>query len=281
VVTYDHLIDLGFSRKAIAHRVRTGRLHRLYPGVYAVGRRELSEHGLFIAAVYACGEEALLSHHCAAHLWGIRQSASPRIRVTVERPSRDGPKGIELSCVRKLHPDDRDEHEGIPVTSVARTLIDLASEHPRRVVEWAFEEAERLRLLDIRDLEAACDRSRGRRGVKLMRQIIAEAKDPPATKSQLERLFLSACREAGIREPEINAHVAGLEVDMVWRNDKIAVEIDSRTHHERRRAFERDRARDAILFEAEFRVLRVTHRSLHERVRALRRILAATSAGTP
>jgi hypothetical protein len=240
-----------------------GRLHRVHVGVYAVGHRKLSAHGHRMAAVLACGPGAVFSHRAGAALWGLRASARPRIDVTVGRGGRGGP-GIDVHRVRALHPDDRTVHDGIPVTTVARTLLDLAEVLRANEVERAFDEAERLRLLDMRALAAVCERATGRHGLRVLRPLLADARPSVAeTRSPLERVFLSFCRDHGLPLPAVNVLAAGFTVDALWPKQRLVVELDSYEFHGRSRgAFERDRARDAALQLAGYRVVRITWRRL-------------------
>ena len=171
--------------------------------------------------------------------------------------------------------------EGIPTTSVPRTLLDLADVALPRQLERAFREADRLQLLDLAAIRRLCDRSPGRRGLKALSGLVSENLGPlPATRSELERRFLDLCREAGLPMPAINVHVAGFEVDAVWIDQRLAVELDGHAFHRTRLAFERDRLRDAALQLAGFRVLRFTHRRLDREpaavIETVRSMLALT-----
>jgi very-short-patch-repair endonuclease len=258
VVAHRQLIELGLRPKAIQYRLATGRLHRVYPGVYAVGHRALSRHGRWLAAVLACGEQALLSHRSAAALWGLRRGAPGRIDVTAPGRSRHGLPGIAVHRVRRLHPDDRARRESIPVASVARTLLDLAEVLGSQELERAFEDAERLRLLDLRAIDGVMRRSRGRRGLRPLRKLLADLAPAPHTRSELERSFVELCRDHELRAPGINALVNGYEVDMLWPEQRVIVELDGHAFHHTRAAFERDRLRDAALQLAGYRVVRLT-----------------------
>jgi predicted transcriptional regulator of viral defense system len=142
---------LGFDDQAIARRVVSGRLHRLYRGVYAVGHTVLSRNGAYLAAVLACGPHAVLSHRSAAALWGLRPSDAPRIDVTVPR-TRGVRTTDAIVAHRPLLAPDPMTHDGVPVTTPGRTLADLALALPRRQLEKAVEAAERLRLhVDVDD----------------------------------------------------------------------------------------------------------------------------------
>jgi very-short-patch-repair endonuclease len=147
------------------------------------------------------------------------------------------------------------------VTTVARTLLDLAEAAPEKL-DRALEEAERRGLFDMRDVEALIVRRRGRHGVRVLEQALGAYRDRPFTRSELERQFGDLCREAGLAPPAFNAWVAGHEVDALWRDQRLVVELDGHAFHRTRAAFERDRLRDADLQLAGYRVVRITHRRL-------------------
>jgi hypothetical protein len=163
-----------------------------------------------------------------------------------------------------MHPHDLAVRDGIPVTSVAHTLLDLAEIVDRRGLERIFEEAERRRLLDLRAVEQACARGHGRRGLKPILAHLRTLGPAPQTRSELERRFVALCRELALPPPDVNALVAGFEVDAVWNDRGLVVELDGYEYHGTRLAFERDRARDAALQVAGYRVVRVTYRRLAE-----------------
>lgn len=263
VIARRQLVRLGFGRGAIQHRIQAGRLHRLHTGVYAVGHTLVSGHGDWIAAVLACGPEALLSHRSAAALWGFLPDARRGVDVTAPCRSRRNRREIVVHRARRLDPADRDVEDGIPVTTVARTLLDIAGVVPRRHLERAVEAAERLRLFDLRSVDAVVARGQGRRGLRALSDVLRAYRPiPGATRSELERRFLELCRAAGLPPPALNALVAGLDVDVVWHPRRLVVELDGRTFHDTQEAFERDRVRDATLALAGYRVLRVTYRRL-------------------
>jgi very-short-patch-repair endonuclease len=215
-----------------------------------------------MAAVLACGEGALLSHRDAATLWRLLPTSSSNIHVAVPGRSRVGPPGILLHLPRRSAAEDRSIEDGIPVTSVARTLLDLAEVAPRRHLERALEQAERLELFDLRAVERLIDRSHGHHGLRALNASLRDYRETPLTRSELERAFLELCEEAGLPRPQVNICIAGMEVDMVWPEHRLVVELDGHDFHRTRIAFERDRARDAILQVAGYRVLRITYRRL-------------------
>jgi len=256
---------LGLGPGAIKHRARTGRLHRLHRGVYAVGRKTVSREGHWLAAVLACGPGAVLSHRSAAALWSLLRDSRANIDVTVAGRTRHGRGNIVVHNVRRLHPDDRGRRDHIPVTSVARTLLDIAEVVSPRQLSRAIDEAERLGLFDLREIDALCRRSNGRRGLRPLGEAILRYRPmAPVTRSGLERRFVRICDRAGLPRPAMNLFVAGYEIDAVWLDSKVVVEIDSYEFHRTRAAFETDRIRDAALQREGLRVLRVADRRLKD-----------------
>jgi hypothetical protein len=246
VVGAGQLRALGFDRDAIARRARSGRLHRLHRGVYAVGHTILKPEGRWLAAVLACGDGAALSHRSAAALWGIRPTAAARIDVTVPRTS-----GVRSSSAIAVHrprrtPQTTTRH-GIPVTTAGQTLADLAIGLPRRDLEKAVERAE-VRRLDL----AVSDDHPGTQRLRDVRPL------PVTTDSPLEDAFLALCDAHGIPRPLVQPIVEGYRVDFCWPEHRLIVETDGYEHHGTRAAFERDRAKDAQLTVRGWRVLRFT-----------------------
>jgi hypothetical protein len=261
------LRSLGVGRGAIDHWVKTGRLHVWYRGVYAVGHRALKREGRWMAAVLAIGLDAALSHRSAGALSGMRPSARAAIEVTVGRKVR-GPAGVEVHHAR-LEPDEVTTIDGIPVTTPARTLVDLAAVLPADQLRKAVRQAQILRL-PYPDLE----RYRGRRGVANLPRT-----EPLPTRSELEDRFQAFLNANDLPRALINAPERGVEPDIRWPQAKLIVELDGYDTHGTRDAFEDDRARDRALLVAGWRTIRVTWRQLHEQSRALaedlRRLLDA------
>jgi very-short-patch-repair endonuclease len=286
VVALWQLIALGLSRRTVTEWVASGRLHPVHRDVYALGHAAIALNGRLMAAVLACGPGAVVSHRTAAGLWGVLQDARSVIDV-LAAANRRSRKGIAFHRVRRLHPDDRTEVDGIPVTSLARTLLDVAQVVPRRKLVYALEQAERLRILDLREINACMARSHGHRGIKRLRRAIEEI-EPEAQHAHegMERLFIAFCRRQELQMPVMNVVVEGLTVDALWAQQKLIVELDSWSHHRSKRAFEEDRRRDAPLKRAGYEVLRVTYSwlteepdDLAETIRRLSesRLLAATA----
>jgi Protein of unknown function (DUF559) len=238
----------------------------MHRGVYAVGHKRLNQRGRWLAAVLACGEGALLSHASAAALWGLQRARSTS-DVTAMR-GHPGQRGIRLHRAR-LHAEDRRERNRIPVTSVARTLFDLAEVVDFRQLEKAWEEADRLNLLQLSAVERVCERGCGRRALRPIRGLLAAGRAATRTRSPLEDRFRWFCDAYELPPRSTNVHVLDHEVDVLWPAARLIVELDSWKHHGHRAAFERDRARDPKLLLAGYRTIRVTHRRLDREASAL------------
>jgi Protein of unknown function (DUF559) len=261
------LVEIGMSATAARSRVRAWRWQRIHRGVYAVGWGPLTPMARAMAAVLACGPEAVLSHHSAAALLGIRSDARTKHDVTVPGRRRSRP-GIEIHSGR-LEPQDTTAVEGIPCTSVARTLLDLAESVDARALDRAVEQAERNRIFDLDAIDDVLARADGRRGAPRLRRAVEGHRETGA-RSELEHRFLELCEAAGLPRPETNVWLEeGLEVDFLWREQGLAVETDGYAIHGTRQAFERDRHRDQRLLGAGLRVMRVTWRQLEREPEAV------------
>jgi hypothetical protein len=258
VVTVEQLYRLGLSRSGVHNRVARGRLHRLYRGVYAVGHTSLALDGKRLAAVFACGPGAALSHRSAGALWGICRGQA-KWDVTTAGRGRKAPANIRLHRVRAPLGAAVANCHGIPITTVSRTLLDLADVLPRQALERALHEAEHLRLLDARELTENIGGASGRR-TKALAAALAEP-SPGITRSVLEERFADLVAKAGLPPPRRNVHVhirGGLvEVDVLWPDEMVIVELDGAAHRTRR-AFEADRRRDAALASEGYVVVRLT-----------------------
>jgi predicted transcriptional regulator of viral defense system len=282
VVGRRQLLALGFGPGVIKQWLRAGRLHRLHREVYAVGHARFDQRAQWLAAVLACGEGALLSHRSAATLWGLSKSRGAGIDVTAPwgRQYRPGRYKIRLHRGR-LFDEDVDDRGAIPVTSVARTLFDLAEVVDMHRLEDAWEEADRLKLLRLSEVARACERGHGRRALKPTRRLLAEAHASAQTRSPLEDRFQRFCRFYDLPPHITNVEVLGSEVDVLWTAAKLIVELDSWEFHGHRAAFQRDRARDARLLVAGYRTMRVTHERLDGEASLLAGQIRALTDGSP
>lgn len=275
VVSRAQLRVLGLGPGAIDDRVAVGRLHVVHRGVYAVGHRSLSRRGQLLAAVLAGGPGALLSHHSAAEVWEIRDPRPGRVHVASFGRGRRGQHGIHLHRPRNLQPHDRAIRDGIPLTALPRTLLDLAIENDRRTVRRAIGRAERQGRLDLGAVLELLDRTRGHPGRRVLRQVLTDLAPAAPTRSELEERFLELVRGASLPAPAVNAWVAGMEVDAVWPRARLAVELDGYAHHGGREAFESDRARGLALAASDYEVVRITWRMLMSDPDAVVRLLRA------
>lgn len=216
-----------------------------------------------MAAVLALGPAALLSHRDAAALWGMRTTDRAAIDVTIAtRDGRRRRRGITTHRCR-IDPEDRTVREGIPVTSIPRTLLDVAAILSPTQLQRVYEKAERLRVLDVRAVQELLERSNGRRGVGTVRDLLAYDPAPASeASSELELRFLDLIREAGLPPPQVNVLVEGFVVDAYWPSARLVVELQGYAFHFDRSAFERDHARLARLKLAGFEVLALTWRQV-------------------
>jgi very-short-patch-repair endonuclease len=279
VVSLAQLRAVGLGARAAQYRGVSGRLHRVHRGVYCVGHRVLSADGHRMAAVLASGSGAVLSHRSAAAAWGIRPSSRVRIEVTVAT-SRRGVGRIELHRTKHLTPDDVIHLRNIPITTIARTLVDLAAVLNPNALQRAVHQAEMLQLLDVTAIRAAIRRAPGRAGARLLGDLLS-VPSPGPTRSELEAQFLALCRNAELRMPRINRHVdAGdlLEVDALWPDERLIAELDGGAAHRTTYAFENDRRRDTALAAHGYLVVRFTWQRIANEPQdvsgELRRILA-------
>lgn len=281
------MLDLGLSPFEISSQVRSGWLERVHRGVVAISGRELSERGHWMAAVLACGESAVLSHLQAGCLWGMIREASGAIHVTVDgRAGRERRPGIRIHRPRIAVAPHRVIEDAIPVTSPAKTMLDLASTRiPRRALERAFDEAERLRLCTEGDLFEVSARPRQPGARRLRCLLQGHVAGSTITRSELEERFLALCRAEGLPLPLVNAPVLGLTVDFFWPAAGLVIEVDGRASHDTRRGFQQDRDRDSRLTASGFKTLRFTWRDVTGRplvvAQRVRAVLFPGRAGTP
>lgn len=241
VVGRRQLLDAGVSRDAIAYRLADQRLHPVHHGVYAVGTPELRIEGRWLAAVLASGECAVLSHRAAAALLGLRPVWRDRVEVSAARSFKYC-RGVTTHRPRRLEDRERTTHLGIPVTTVSRTLTDVADVANARVLRKVLEQAEILRL------DATPEVIPGRRGAgRLARALAEQGPDVPLTRSGVEVRFLEICRDAGLPRPLVNNSIEGMEVDFCWPAARLVVEADGWGVHRTHAAFQRDRRRSALL----------------------------------
>jgi very-short-patch-repair endonuclease len=267
VVGRRQLLVLGLGEDAIDRRLRRGLLHRLHSGVYSVGHRAITQEGRWMAAVLASGDGAVLSHHAAAALWGIREVRRGPVDVTVPHKSSSN-QGIRRHFSR-LPADEVTIHRGIPVTTVPRTLFDLAAATPATAVEAALRESEHLRLHGRLSLPHLLGRYPGRRGTRTIRACLARrAEHSGRVRSPLEERFLPFLRRYRLPMPQLNAWIEigqrRYQVDCLWPRAKLVVELDGYESHGTRIAFREDRVRDRRLRVVGYGVTRIAWAQLDD-----------------
>ena len=262
------LLETGWSEEEIEWRIRAGRLHRMHGGVYSVGHQVIPREGRWLAAVLASGPEAVLSHWSAAALWMIRPNSRSVVDVTCPHKSRTW-DGIRRHH-KALPPDEVTVEEGIPVTTVPRTIFDLAATEPVDVVQSMLKEVEHRNLWDRLSLWDLVERYPGRRGVRKVRATLGRLKEEPAgrERSPLEERFAPFLRRHCLSLPHFNdwIHLGDkyVQVDCHWRGTGQIVELDGWQSHKTRTAFREDRARDRRLRVAGYSVTRLTWNQLDD-----------------
>jgi hypothetical protein len=254
VVTAAQLAEHGLGRPGVGRRVETGTLHRVHRGVYAVGHAKLSERGRYMAAVLAAGEGAVLASLSAAALWKAWRRPVHTIHVLAPTRRTSQP-GFRVRATRHLDPRDFTVLDGIPVTTVARTLVDLTDVLSAPQLANVIHEAAYHERFDRMATHEAIRRANGRRNLDRLHEAL-EA-EGAGTRTYLEDRFLAFAD--GLPKPKINTRVAGFEVDFAWPG--VVVEVDG-PGHERARTRRQDRLRDAALKRAGFSVMRVTEQDL-------------------
>jgi very-short-patch-repair endonuclease len=276
------LRELGFTADGIEGRLGRGALLRVHRGVYAVGHRSLTVEGRWIAAVLACEPGAVLTHRTAGQLWGIvpRSPIAPEVTRPTSFRARPGIRGHQAA----LPTDEIEEVGGIRVTSVSRTLFDLAAVSSERQLERAMNEANVRRLTSRLSLPQLLERYPGRRGAVNLRGLLGSKRPCGITRNDFEEQFVAFLDANGLPRPRLNATLAirgrFLQPDCVWDRQRLLLELDGREVHGTEQAFESDRERDRILLVEGWRSTRVTWRQLHDEPAAiaadLRHLLGAS-----
>jgi very-short-patch-repair endonuclease len=274
VVSLSQLQFMGLSSRAVRDRVAAGRLTRIHRGVYAVGHGRLTGHGRWMAAVLALGDGAVLSHRSAAALHGIRPDNRATTDITLPSRSARPRPGIRVHKSSTLTAADVTTMDGIRCTTVARTLLDMAETVDERGIEKAIDQADVLRIFDRRAVEDVLTRAGGRRGARVVQEVLGVYGGPTLTDHELEERFLTLCRKASLPSPAVNEWVAlgdgiAYKADFLWRAERLIVETDGWGSHRTRRAFEDDRRRDRRLRLAGWDVIRFTWRDVEREPEAV------------
>ena len=285
IASRDQLRRLGLSDRQIAHRIASGYLHVVLPRVYAVGHGSIGRRGSILAAVLACGIGTVVSHRAAAELLGIWDKRAVLVDVISGNQSGRRIQGICWHRAPYPLPDEIGIVDGIPCTSVARTIVDLAGMLGDRSLRQAVEQAAVRGTLDLTEMDRAIARAARRRGIPTLRSILSTWRPyriTPKVRSRLESKFLRLAAEAGLSRPAVNAVLVleghRLEIDFLWEEERLAIETDGEETHGTPAAFQRDRWRDQVLLAAGYRSGRVTWRQIADEpagvIMRIRRTLA-------
>jgi very-short-patch-repair endonuclease len=258
VIALFQLLELGYTMSAINHRVAKGRLHPVRPGVYAVGRPDLTREGEWMAAVLSYGPHAVLSHGSAAALWTICKETERCIHVTALPQTDRRHAGIVAHRRSTLAVGDITRHNAIPVTTPIRTLVDLAVRLAPSELEAAVNQADKRDLVDPEQLRADLNTRKGQQGVRPLR-ILLDRRTFVLTDSELERRFLPIARRAGLGLPQTQVRLNGFKVDFFWPDLGLVVETDGLRYHRTPAQQARDRVRDQAHAAAGLAHVRFTH----------------------
>lgn len=266
-ITAGQLERLGLTRGEIDYRLEVGRLHRVHAGVFAVGHADDTSEGQMLAAVMACGHEAVLSHLHAAHLWDILppwvEVDLSAIHVTVPPGCRRGRRPGIVVHRAELGEQDRSRRRDIPITSPAHTLLDLGSIVQVRDLERAVDQVLTDELAAPDALWSVVAMHPRRRGARALRSLLeATERFDRLTRSQLEEALLALIRQAQLPEPQLNMRLAGYRIDAAWPHERVAVEVDGYRWHRTRRRLESDRRREAAIRRAGWMPLRYSARQV-------------------
>jgi predicted transcriptional regulator of viral defense system len=283
VMGLDQLVGLGLGPSGVRLRRKASRLHRIHRTVYSlVPRALLTREGHWMAAVLACGPGAVLSHRNAAALHGLRPTQRTKIDVTVPRRSARKHRGIDVHRSTTLTPADVTVANGIPCTTPARTLLDLAEVIARRPLERAFDQAEILDLFDLYAIEDQLARNSTRPAARRVKQLLEEHYiGSTPTQSELEEAFLALCRRLRLPEPKVSRWIdlhdgePMIWADFVWFEQRVIVETDGDKFHGTHQARERDPRRDQRAIVAGWMPVRTTWRQVMRRPRELEPTLLA------
>jgi len=277
VVARRQLLALGYSRTAIEHRLKTGRLHQVKRGVYSVGRAELSREGEWMAAILACGQDSFLTHRSAGALYGICQERPEQTEVGVRRRGRSRHQDIKVRERLSLPSQDVGTLYRIPITSPVRTMIDLVAVQGPRDLLRSINEADKLEVIRADDLREALHAHVGQPGVKVLHALL-DRDTFVLSDEELERLFLPIALEIGLPLPETKIWLNGYEVDFFWPELKLVVETDGLRYHRTPAAQAKDARRDQAHTAAGYARLRFTHWQVKHEREYVKGILGETAA---
>lgn len=248
------LLSIGLTPGAIRQLVATGRLLPVHAGVYAVGVVNRTPVARAMAAVLACGDRAVLSHGSAAALWGFNKYWDMPFETTVSTARRR--PGIKIHRSRTLTWRDRTRHLGVPVTTRARTVLDIAPRLTDRRLTRLVNDARHAGHLHLDTLADVLNRNANHPGAKRLRRFVEDPRNP--TRSPLEDDFIAFAKRYGLPMPVTNTHLFGYEIDVLYPEERVIVEVDGYGFHSDRATFRSDRKRDAVMLAADYVTVRIT-----------------------
>jgi very-short-patch-repair endonuclease len=266
VIGRDQLLAAGMGRGAIAHRVRTGAWQRLHNNVYLLGPAPPSLMARARGAALSCGTDAVVSHRSAAEMFGLLPEIGAEVHVTVAGRNVAPREGVRLHRVRGFAAVEVTKMRRIPLTSVARTICDLAASEPPEYTEQAFQEALFRRIVTPRAVAAVLEREPRRQGARVINALL---RDPRMTRSERERALLKLIDAAQLPRPLTNVRLHGYLADVYWPEHRLVLEFDGYGAHGHRLAFEHNRKRDQVMLANGLAVMRVTDRHLEQEPVAL------------
>lgn len=276
VIALEQLLAAGLGHDAVAYRVNARTMQRLHRGVFLLGAAPPTPMARARAAIMACGAGAVLSHRSAAELYSLLPGTADGVDVTVVGRNPGAHSGVRLHRPRTLARHDVTSVRGIPVTSVARTVADLAATESTREVEQAFQEGLYRRVVTPRAVLAVIEREPRRKGAPVIRALL---EDPRMTRSERERTLLKLLAQAQLPKPLTNVRLHGYLVDVYWPEQRLVLEFDGWQAHGHRGAFDHDRKRDQVMLANRVRPMRVTDRHLvYEPVALVARLAQALKA---
>jgi very-short-patch-repair endonuclease len=276
VMSREQLLQAGLGRGAIAHRIETGLWQRLHNKVYLLGPAPPTLMARARAAALACGADAVVSHRSAAEMFGLLPDTGGDIHVTVAGRNVAPRAGVRRHRIAAFEPGEVTKMSGIPMTSVARTIFDMAATESPREVERAFQEALYRNLVTDRAVSAMLERNPRRKGARVIRALL---RDPRMTRSEKERALLKLIDQAQLPRPLTNVRLYGHLVDAYWPAEGLVLEFDGWSAHGHRLAFERDRKFDQVMLAHGKRVLRVTGRQFEQEPVAIAARIAMSLRG--
>lgn len=260
------LVAMGIPLGTVDAWVAIGRLHVVYDGVYMVGQPLLLPKGDLLAAVWACGPRALLSHRPATEEWEmIEARAGFGIQITVPGHRRLGPAGLYVHRTNDIYSDEISEKDGIPITSPARTVFDFASQATMTEVSGAYERGLIEKFFTRDDMIKMAIRHKGRRGIRKIRALIDRDAPPTVTIKEAHRILLELIRSSGLPHPRTEVPIGRYRVDVLWPDTMLVVEMDSAKWHSTPGKLEHDKRRDAELAARGYLTLRITWNELTQR----------------